>query len=251
MRIFRASDDFAASAALTGLPPRLIRRAEERLAGRAHHVVCVSPPLIDRWRASAPSVVLIPNGCDVATLRAAPESPRPPDLRLDGPVVGYVGLLSEQRIDFAILHGCLDRGWSLLLAGERRSDLTDATWRALVERPGVQWVGPQAFADLVPYLGAMDVGVVPYRDTDFNRSSSPLKTLEYLAAGLPVVAADLAAIRALGVDHITLASDTEPFLDAVAAAISAGSPPDLVADRIAAAEPHSWDQRAAAYLELL
>jgi len=54
----------------------------------------------------------------------------------------------------------------------------------------VRWVGPQPYGALPGYLRLMDVGVVPYRDSAFNRGSFPLKTLEYLAAGRGVVATD-------------------------------------------------------------
>jgi teichuronic acid biosynthesis glycosyltransferase TuaH len=45
------------------------------------------------------------------------------------------------------------------------------------------------------YRAAIDVGITPYTESDFNRASFPLKTLEYLAAGRPVVSTDLPGAR--------------------------------------------------------
>ena len=37
------------------------------------------------------------------------------------------------------------------------------------------------------YMAALKVGLTPYGDNEFNRASFPLKTLEYLSAGIAVV----------------------------------------------------------------
>ncbi len=68
--------------------------------------------------------------------------------------------------------------------------------------------GREQFEDLPGYLAAMDVGLVPYGATEFNRWSFPMKTLEYLAAGLPVVSTSLPAVRWLDTALISLAGHT-------------------------------------------
>jgi hypothetical protein len=71
----------------------------------------------------------------------------------------------------------------------------------------------------------MDVGLTPYADTPFNQASFPLKTLEYLSAGLPVVSTDLPGALAAGRpgpqrtggrrELIALASEETEFVAAV------------------------------------
>jgi glycosyltransferase involved in cell wall biosynthesis len=48
-----------------------------------------------------------------------------------------------------------------------------------------------------------DVGVVPLADTPFNRCKSHIKALEFMALGIPVVAADAPAYRELVIDGVT------------------------------------------------
>jgi teichuronic acid biosynthesis glycosyltransferase TuaH len=91
------------------------------------------------------------------------------------------------------------------------------------------------------------VGLVPYRDTVFNRASFPLKTLEYLAAGRGAVATDLPAIRWLHTDLVDVASDPVAFADAVDRALPLPRSSSLVARRQALARDHGWDRRAAAF----
>jgi teichuronic acid biosynthesis glycosyltransferase TuaH len=95
----------------------------------------------------------------------------------------------------------------------------NSRFRELVARPNVRFVG-RVPADEVPsYLAAIDVGITPYRDTSFNRASFPLKTLEYLAAGIPTVSADLPAARWLHADLLKQQPDT-PAEDVLALARS-------------------------------
>lgn len=48
-----------------------------------------------------------------------------------------------------------------------------------------------------------DIGVVPLRDTPFNRARTPIKALEYAALGIPVVASDLEPYREFVIDGVT------------------------------------------------
>jgi teichuronic acid biosynthesis glycosyltransferase TuaH len=102
-------------------------------------------------------------------------------------------------------------------------------------------------------MAAIDVGITPYRDSEFNRASFPLKTLEYLSVGTPVVSSSLPAMRWLRADlekavpteqadRILLLADDG---DAFAKAIQETTTGDRDADScINFAERHSWTRRA-------
>jgi teichuronic acid biosynthesis glycosyltransferase TuaH len=97
----------------------------------------------------------------------------------------------------------------------------------------------------------MAVGVVPYQPTAFNRASFPLKLLEYLGAGLPVVATDLPSVRWLDTDLVHVADDPVSFADEVERAIAASDDGHERERRLHLAAEHSWSSRAGAYLTLL
>ena len=77
----------------------------------------------------------------------------------------------------------------------------------------------------------MDVGLLPYDFSPFNVGSFPLKTLEYLAAGLPVVATSLPAIRWLDSPHIITADTASEFATQVTRVLASGSSSEEVAER--------------------
>ena len=104
----------------------------------------------------------------------------------------------------------------------------------------------QPFEKLPSYFKWIDVGITPYADSEFNRASFPLKTLEYLAAWKPVVSTDLPAAHWLATDLIEVA-DWRTFGETVRRL--ALQPIDLgvVRNRVDFAGQHSWDKRAEAF----
>lgn len=71
------------------------------------------------------------------------------------------------------------------------------------------FVGPCRFSPWEPNVWDYyrqvdaDIGLIPLRDTPFNRARSPIKALEYAALGIPVVASDLDPYREFVIDGVT------------------------------------------------
>lgn len=241
-RVFYGTDDFRAGATLMGVSQRRVEHREAGQLRSASAVVAVSEQLADRWRSLENDVVVIPNGCDVENFARTDVVSPASDIVLDAPIAGVVGQLNN-RIDFDILEAVANLGSSLLLVGPTFEPIDRRRLDALVARPNVQWVGRRPFEEMPSYLQAIKVGLTPYTDTEFNRSSSPLKTLEYLAAGRAVVSSDLPAARLLRTDLVAIAQSPTEFAHFVAERLSADDDDDARARRRAFAATHSWDRR--------
>jgi glycosyltransferase involved in cell wall biosynthesis len=63
-------------------------------------------------------------------------------------------------------------------------------------------------------MAEFDVALMPFAMNDATRSISPTKTLEYLAAGLPVVSTRVPDVVADWSNLVHLADDAEQFADA-------------------------------------
>jgi teichuronic acid biosynthesis glycosyltransferase TuaH len=245
--VLYGTDDYVAGAGLMGLSADRLRRQERAALRRADVVAAVSPQLADRWTALGARVEVLPNGCQPP----GPAPARSPLPDLGDPVVGVVGQLSA-RIDLAVLETVAAAGFTLLLVGPLDPRWEPGRVAALTGRPNVRYAGAVPAADVPGQLAAVDIGLTPYADSDFNRASFPLKTLEYLAAGLPVVSTALPAARWLS-DDLAGSGDARPDQVLVVAAgpaevvaavrrLAAGPP---VADRCRSfAARHSWDRRA-------
>jgi glycosyltransferase involved in cell wall biosynthesis len=137
-----------------------------------------------------PDAHLFPSGVDPEHYRAARLRPR----GSGRPVAGYVGVIDER----------LDLGLIARLA----TDLAD--WEIRMIGPVIEKIEPDSvpLADNIVYLGKQpyerlpelladfDVALMPFALNDATRSISPTKTLEYLAAGLPVVSTPVPGVVA-------------------------------------------------------
>jgi glycosyltransferase involved in cell wall biosynthesis len=243
-------DDPGGAAELWGIDRKRALAGERRLAAGADLVVVANEAAIDRWGSRGPRVRCIPYGCDAERFARVDETQPAGDVHLAAPVAGFIGHLNS-RTDLALLESVAQRGTSLLLVGPRDPGFATERVDRLLERRNVQWVGPRSFDELPGYLRWIDVGLVPYGDSAFNRWCYPLKTLEYLSAGRPVIATPLPATCSLGSDLVTLATEPAAFADAVELAFPSAHVPGLVEARRAFAGGHSWERRAEAFADAL
>lgn len=238
------TDDWIAGAGLMGLDSGQIRTTLEDSLRHADIVTAVSPHLAESMSrlAGGRDVQTLPNGCSPAPALV-------PSVFDERTVL--LGQLNE-RLDFDLLDELLDHGISLEVIGPRREREPAVSRRLdrLLAHPQVSWRGevpPEAVPGL---LSGASLGITPYADSEFNRASFPLKTLDYLAAGVPVVATDSPAVRWLNSPDVHIAEDRRQFVDLVRRVGSARlSDSQRESVRLQAVE-HSWDARACRLLEL-
>jgi teichuronic acid biosynthesis glycosyltransferase TuaH len=249
VRVVQGKDDWVASGQLIGVSTNWLRRRESRQLAMANLVTCVSETLAERWRSEAQRVIVLPNGCDTEHFATTDAAPAASDVTLARPIVGFIGHLSE-RIELGLLERVADTGTSLLLVGPRQLTFDLARVDSLISRPNVQWMGPRPFERLPEYMRMIDVGLTPYADTPFNRASDPLKTLEYLAAGVPVVATSLPSAERLPAGLVGVARDADEFVALTLAALRRDRHQGAAARREYAAR-QSWASRAEQFLVAL
>lgn len=249
-RVYWWQDDPVGAAAHWNARPGRLARAEEQLARSSDLVVAVSEGAVERWRGRGVPAELLPNGCDAEYFAGVDRADPAPDVDLPKPIAGFVGHMNS-RTDLALLEAVADAGVSLLMIGPREPSFEPERLDRLIARDNVAYLGPRPFETLPSYFKLIDVGLVPYGDTEFNRGSFPMKTLECLAAGRPVVATPLPAVRWLGTDLVSLADTREDFAAAVLRDAPLARDPALVRRRREFAATHSWGSRAADLAALL
>ncbi len=232
LTVYHCADDYAH---VRGFPASL-PALEEDLCRAADLVIATAETLCrDRRRFNA-NTHWVPNGVDVAHFGQSAR-PAEPLRGLPHPVLGFVGGLSEW-VDvplLAFLAGSRP-SWTLALVGPASADVS-----ALRALPNVRLLGPRAYAEVPSFLAGMDVTLIPFLQNQVTWNADPIKAYEYLAAGVPVVATDLPALRRLA--HVVrLAGTREDFLKQVDAAVEEGRE-TRVADRKQEAARHSWTSR--------
>ena len=135
---------------------------------------------------------------------------------LEVPVTGET---PQGRLDFAIPAAA---DYPELLAGRLVGPVAESKVDAalLPHAPNITYLGQQAYEDLPAVMAGFDVALMPFALNEATRAISPTKTLEYLAAGLPVVSTPVPDVIADfgGVVHI--AAEPGEFVAACVAALA-------------------------------
>lgn len=168
-----------------------------RLVTDATHV-WVSTDSLAAWVGALRSgVTVVPNGLDERLWLGRPPRPR----REFGPVrILYMGTATHAS-DFAIIAPALERlkrDFTFQVDIDIIGVTASGELPAGVNRVGVSANGSQSYPGFVNWLTAMpawDIGLVPLADTPFNRSKSVIKTFDYAAMGLAVLASDMPVYR--------------------------------------------------------
>lgn len=172
------------------------RAREQHLLRASDRVIAVSSGVRDHVLTSGlprERVVVIHNGVDVTLFAAGRGNTIRRRYGLRGkPVLGFAGSLKPWHGVESLVRALpgLSETVHLLLVGDGpQRDAVEALARALNVTPRLRMAGAVPHERMPDYLAAMDVAVAPYEaQPDFY--FSPLKVIEYMAAGLPVVASD-------------------------------------------------------------
>ena len=152
-----------------------------------------------------------PSGVDVEHFERARSSVPHAALRpyLPGPVFGYVGVIDE-RVDLGLIDALAAAypAATVALVGP----VLKIEESALPRRPNIVYLGKRGYDELPALLAGFDVALMPFALNRHTANISPTKTLEYLAAGRPVVSSAVPDVVADHADVVHVARDAAEFV---------------------------------------
>lgn len=228
--VFDVIDDFT----IFEWSPPFGKEFDQRLSKNADAIIAGTHELAS----ARPDTPFIPCGVDF-DLFSSPANQPSEMQQLPRPIIGYFGTISE-RIDLDLIAKIADEfpSASVVMVGPIHfaSD-------ALPRRGNIHYLGLRRHNDLPAFAQHYDVGLIPFRLTEATIRLNPVKTLEYLAAGLPVVATALPDLKRFYADLVYLAEDHDQFLQQVHRAINERNP-DFIRHGIERARKASWQSMA-------
>jgi glycosyltransferase involved in cell wall biosynthesis len=229
------------------------------VARRAARVVVISEGLRTAYEKTGikkEKIILAPDGIDLAAFSNS-ESKNAARTRL--------GLPNNAKI--AMYIGKIDTGKGAYVLCEAGQKLRDNEVVALIggeekqiedlkkKYPTVHFLGPRPYRELANNQAAADVLVIPNskKELDSSTYTSPLKLFSSMASGIPIVAADVPALREVLTDataYFFIPDDPESLAHAIANAFEQ----QAIANEKAAkardmAEKFTWKARAKKILQ--
>jgi glycosyltransferase involved in cell wall biosynthesis len=219
--------------------------ARQRRALREADVVYAGGRSLQRSVAAQgrPDCHLFPSGVEAGHYARSRALRRPRAER----VAGYVGVIDE-RLDLQLLADLAASlpDWTVRVVGPVFK-IEPAT---LPVAPNLEYPGMAAYEQLPAVMAGFDVAIMPFALNDATRSISPTKTLEYLAAGLPVVSTRVPDVVADYQGVVHLADDGAGFAAACVEVVEHRR--EDRDDRLRPLQArHEWDDIAARMSELL
>jgi len=166
------------------------------------------------------------------------DTPLGPELvALPRPILGYFGVVDE-RLDYELIAWLADAfaHGSLVFVGPHAK----VDPRELPRAANIHWLGQRPYDALPEYVKGFDVCLMPFALNEATEFINPTKTLEYMAAGKPIVSTAVSDVVRNFVPVVRVAGSIGEFIDetAVAAAM-----PDLerVEAGLARAASASWE----------
>ncbi len=218
--VYHCVDEYGAFSDAAGA----IRNRERELLSKADIVLVSSSPLLQSKQKINPHTYLITHGVDYEHFRRVVDMSRPvaPELHsLRHPILGFHGLIADW-VDLPLIAELarLRPEWSIVLVGR-----PDTNLGPILGLSNVHVLGHRPYAHLPEYLRGFDVALLPFVVNELTLNANPLKLREYLAAGLPVVAAPLPEIARMARTGLPvfLASTVADYISHISLMLAQGS----------------------------
>ena len=157
---------------------------------------------------------------------------------LPRPIFGYFGVIDE-RIDYALIDRLAETlpHASVVMVGP----FAKIDEHAIPKRPNIHWLGQRSYDDLPSLVKSYDVCLMPFAINDATRYINPTKTLEYMAAGRPIVSTPVPDVLKNFSPIVEVAETHDDFIAAVDRAALTQDDMRIQAG-IERASKESWDE---------
>ena len=171
------------------------------------------PSLYRTKRERHPNVHCFPSSVDLVHFEQALDrnNIHPAHENIPGPRLGYYGVIDE-RVDLELIDRLAEAHprWQIVLVGP----VVKIDPAALPRRHNIHYLGQQPYKALPQFLAGWNVCLLPFALNEATRFISPTKTLEYMAAELPIVSTPIVDVLELYGEVVAIADSPQAFIKA-------------------------------------
>ena len=246
MVVYHVSDLFAKDSYSSN--QKALEAKEQYVSDRSDLTICVSDELYDMKKDLWDNVHYLPHGVDFELFRDASERPIALDV-LSGiphPVAGYFGTMTANN-DIEMMVYCARTlpDVSFVFAGQ----ITTGDYSELASLNNVYLLGRLPYNEIPQLCAAFDVCMLQWKVTDWIRHCNPLKMLEYMASGNPIVSVEINEAKKYK-DIISITETKEDFCRALMWEIENDND-ERKKKRVEIASRHSWSSNVEKISEMI
>lgn len=216
-----------------------LREKEIFLSTHVDHLFASSPNIQKKLQdLSGRKVNLLTHGVDYDHFtKDVKINPVMTEIKKSGlPIAGYFGTLSDAN-DKSVFKTLAENGFTVVIIGKVLGD-----YSMLESVENIHFTGPVEFRDLPSYASFFDVCLLNWIMADWIKNSFPVKTLEYLAMGKPIVSCRIPVVEQMFGSLIYFAETPDEFFEQAKLALAENSM--LLAEkRREIASKHTWNSK--------
>jgi len=194
--------------------PQILIDQEKYLMANATVVFTGGKSLYKSKKEMHNNVYCFPSSVDEAHFAQAKNGIALPEeiAQIKRPVVGYFGVIDE-RIDLDLLKESAAKlpDVSFVMIGPL-AKIEDSD---LPKGHNIHYLGMKSYDELPAYLKAFDIAMMPFALNDATKFISPTKTLEYMAAGKPIISTKIKDVVRDYSHCVQLVATSEEFCNSI------------------------------------
>lgn len=193
-------------------------------------------------------VIYLPNAVDFEHFNierdysSIPESIK---ILIDKSIIGYFGALASW-LDYDLINyiATSNPQWNIVLIGLDY----DGSLKNLKNLENIHYLGVVDYKELPKYAVWFDVAIIPFKEGDIAKATSPIKLYEYMALGKPVVfTKDLDECKLYKTP--IMAENKEDFVEKLKLALELAKNPEFVKTVKEEAKQNTWESRVETLLK--
>ncbi|MGP7816699.1 teichuronic acid biosynthesis protein TuaH [Niallia sp. 01092] len=244
------------SSFLSAVRQKLIYRSEEKIIKKADHITCTSIYLYNKILERVPvskNVSIYENGVEFSSFQMAEKAENVLPESATGTVFGYIGGI-KPKLDFALIKKVAQqkKDWFFLFVGPDGTN-NSHDFQQLLTEENVVWTGSVPPQTVPLYMNLIDIGMMPYKQSLYNKAIFPLKLFEFLAAGKAAVGVHLPSTnqyKEAGVYSSIDTSSSQVFIEACEELEKELDNKGLINRRIQLAKTKDWNNIFAEMLKI-
>ncbi|MEH7308651.1 teichuronic acid biosynthesis protein TuaH [Neobacillus drentensis] len=227
----------------------IISSAENRIIQNSDVIFCTSELLRTRIvekLGSEEKVFTFENGVEFDLFAKNPTQIANilPD-HFDGTVLGFIGGI-KPKLDFDLIQEAAQkkREWLFLFVGPDGTN-DHPKFKDLLTESNVLWTGSVVPTEVPKYMNLIDIGIMPYKSSQYNQAVFPLKLFEFLAAGKSVVGMHLPSTKKYAEESVYAHldnNDTNEFIRVCEQLEGTKTHPDYIRRRKTLAKTKNWNE---------